>query len=627
MRPRQPHLSSLTLLFVLVVASICSLGIDAVNVAEELEHLERDAGGEIVRDYAARTSGVDAVHVDETHGDDEKDQTNVPIPRTKRGRKRNNKGRRRCSANQMNQRCLACEKLVKESYQTGECSPWNFAGYLGMKNCQTLFKACAVSRIKQGCRNGRRQFRRCNYRSMQLSEPYNPEFKYYVASESRPAPAPTIDPNCDPNCAPCCDVEEEEYWEAFEAEVVIDCEEEDVIIEPSADISDAFQEYFKAQEDCGVFDNGKFDGCYPRNILTSAVETIENGACEDAPLVSPGGRFLQDKVQASVKRRRKNKKLKMRGRNQKRGRCRGKCASRSKANDAIGGDPNRRFLRDVVTSSATWHRELDEQGICRAENSNRRGLTSKGRDLNFAEPPSLVNSLNKVQSKTGFSSFEAAGTKVFEFSCDKGSDASQCSNGSHLCCGLSGCSCDASSPSHESCVRGTQISDRAFDSCYLSSSGALGEENLCCADPSNYAPECKGKCQFTDSPTAFPTTSPTLLPTFNCELELSYNQAYNAENDNIDIWLKIVNMCPRTATVANMSVANYIQCPTDAKRNCTPLLPITDIFISGNENSDELDPEEIVVIQLNAPVDDRSRQGEVCDYTHHFDYDAIGYTD
>ena len=531
MRPRQPHLSTLTLLFAL--ASI-SIGIDAVNAAQELEHLERDIDGEIVREHAARNSGVEAVHTDETHSDGEEDQTNVPFPRTKRGRKRNKtKGRRRCSANQLNQRCLACERLVKESYQTGECSPWNYSGYFGMKNCQTLFKACAVSRIKQGCRNGRRQFRRCNYRNMQISEPFDPEFKYYAVSESRPTLAPTIDPNRDPNCAPCCDVEEEEYWEAFEADVVVHCGDQDEIVRPTIYLSAAFRECFKAQEDCGVFDNGKFDGCYPRNILTSSVETIENGACEDAPLVSPGGRFLKDKFQSSAgtKRRRKNKKLKMRGRNQKRGRCRHKCASRSKANDAIGGDPHRRFLRDVVTSSAVRNRELDEQGICSAENRHSRGLNSSDRDLNFAESPSLVNSLNKVENQIGFSTLEAEVTKVFEYSCNENSDASQCNNGSHLCCGLSGCSCDAS-PSRESCVRGTQISERTFDSCYLSTSGALGEENLCCSDPSNYAPECKEKCRFTDIPTDTPTPSPTSLPTFNCELDLSYTQAYNAENDN-----------------------------------------------------------------------------------------------
>lgn len=530
----------------------------------------------------------------------------------------------------MNQRCLACEKLVKESYQTGECSPWHFAGYLGMKNCQTLFKACAVSRIKKGCRNGRRQVRRCSYRSIQISEPFNPEFKYYAVSKERPAPAPTIDPNGDPECAPCCDVEEEEYWEAFEAEVVVDCGDRDESIRPTIYLSAAFREYFKAQEDCGVFDDGKFDGCYPRNILNSSVETIENGACEDAPLVvSPGGRFLQEKAQASAgtsttSRRQRKKKLKMRGRNQKRGRCRRKCASRSKANDAIGGDPSRRFLRDLVTFSTYRNSELDEQGVCSAENRNRRGSISNDRDLNFAEPPNLLNSLTKVQSQIGFSTLEAEVTKVFEYSCYGNSDASQCNNGSHLCCGLSGCSC-AASPSHQSCVRGTQISERTFDSCYLSTSGALGEENLCCADPSNYAPECKEKCRFTDSPTNSPTPSPTSPPTVNCELDLSYTQAYNAENDNIDIWLKIVNLCRRTATIADISMANCIQCPTDTERSCTALLPVTDIFVAGNENSDEIDPAVSVIIQLNATVDDRSRQGEVCDYTHHFNYDAIGY--
>ena len=611
-------MSSLTLLF---VASICRLGIDAVNAAQELEHLERDADGEIVRDFTARTSGAVVVHVDGTHGDDEEaDETKVPNPRAKRGRKRNKpKGQRRCTNNQMNQRCLACEKLVKESYQTGECSPWNYAGYLGMKNCQTLFKACAVSRIKQGCRNGKRQFRRCNYRSIRISEPHDPEFKYYSVSEPRPAPAPTNDPNLDEECAPCCDVQEEEYWEAFEAEVVVDCGDNDENVRPTIYLSAAFREYFKAQEDCGVFDNGKFDGCYPRNILTSSVETIENGACEDAPLVSPGGRFLKDKF-AGTKSRRKKKKLKMRGRNQKRGRCRRKCASRSKANDAIGGDPNRRFLRDVVTSSAVRNRGLDDLGICSAENKNIRGLISSDRDLNVADPPSLVNSLNKVQSKIGFSTLEAEVTKVFEYSCNENSDASQCNNGSHLCCGLSGCSCDTS-PSHQSCVRGTQISERTFDSCYLSTSGALGEENLCCADPSDYAPECKEKCQFP----GFPVSSPTPLSTFNCNLDFSYTQSYNAENDNIDVLLKILNMCLTTVTVTEISMASCIQCPTDSERKCTPLAPVTDAFIAGNNNSNEIEMDESVFVPLNMPVDDRSKQGESCVYTVHFDYDAFGY--
>ena len=604
------------LALLLVAASFCTLCIHSVSATPEFEYYGRDSSGEIVRDYAARTSEAAVAHMDESHGDDE-GQPEATVPR-----KRKKQARRRCSANQMNQRCLTCEKLVKESYQTGECSPWHYAGYLGKKNCQTLFKSCAVSRIKLKCRNGRRQFRRCNYRSIQISEPYDPEFKYYSVSEPRPAPTPTIDPNLDPNCAPCCDVEVEEYWEAFEAEVVVDCEDNNVTIEPSADISNAFQEYFTAQEDCGVFDNGKFDGCYPRNILTSSVETIENGACEDAPLVSPGGRFLQEKIQASANTRgqRKNKKLKMRGRNQKRGRCRRKCASRSKANDAIGGDPSRRFLRDVVPSSATRNRNLDEQGICSGENRNSRSLISSDRNLNLVEPPSLVNSLNKVQSQIGFSTLEAEVTKVFEYSCNENSEASQCNNGSHLCCGLSGCSCDTS-PSHQSCVRGTQISERTFDSCYLSTSGALGEENLCCADPTDYAPECKEKCQFPE----FPVSSPTPLSTFNCNLDFSYTQSYNAENDNIDVLLKILNMCLTTVTVTEISMASCIQCPTDSERKCTPLAPVTDAFIAGNNNSNEIEMDESVFVPLNMPVDDRSKQGESCVYTVHFDYDAFGY--
>eukprot|EP00562_Extubocellulus_spinifer_P035836 CAMPEP_0178684834 /NCGR_PEP_ID=MMETSP0699-20121125/3060_1 /TAXON_ID=265572 /ORGANISM="Extubocellulus spinifer, Strain CCMP396" /LENGTH=489 /DNA_ID=CAMNT_0020329545 /DNA_START=193 /DNA_END=1663 /DNA_ORIENTATION=- len=481
------------------------------------------------------------------------------------------------------------------------------------------------------CRNGEREWRKCKLGD--VTKPISTETRSFYTP---PTPAPTVDPCCvSEDCSPCCDVEPEEFWEAFEAEIVVDCDEDDdedssgTTISLSPALDGAFLRHAQDKEDCGVYDNGGF-------MAALRGKTV-------------GNRELQ--VNKKKPRRRRRKRLKARGRGKKRGRCRRKCASRNvKADDALS-DPERRFLRDVATVKSRNLQAPSDVGICTADAPS---------NLQEGSAPDLLKSLNEVQnevgfsarmnevqSEVGFSARKADITNVLEYQC--GADSPQCNkDGSHLCCGVEGCSCSLD-PVDSACIEGTTLPDGSVKPCFLSGTGSLDEYNLCC-NPSSYATECMDICGFTFTPTSQPTisTAPSLTPTaepstaptvqpsvsiapsstpsarpsFDCELAIGQHQSYNETNDSIDIRLTVTNICVGSATVERLVMTNCVLCVNNSTKVCTPSRSILPELEAANELSDIIPANEERVIWLTTAVDERSYQGDVCDYKSEVDYDV-----
>ena len=288
------------------------------------------------------------------------------------------------------------------------------------------------------------------------------------------------------------------FYEEFEAELEIDCDDNDdegddagvengdnrrlaavqQTVQFSEALDEAFVSYFSKEEQCVYADD---DGCGARDVVFAGVQEITEGICEyddieptRRDLQSPGDTVAVEVVLPGNKRKGKRKKhVKLKGRNRKNGRCRGKCASRNKkVSDALSS-PNR-FLAEQEQEQ---QQKQDQRVTC---------------VVNTAPKPNLKRELLLRQAQVGFATQDAAVVEVKEDKC--GIDAARCNDGSHGCCGTEGCSCGDAQLTKENCKAGTKLEDGQIEGCFLSFSGSTTDANQCCANPSTIDDECRSTC-------------------------------------------------------------------------------------------------------------------------------------
>ena len=286
------------------------------------------------------------------------------------------------------------------------------------------------------------------------------------------------------------------FYEEFEAELDIDWDDDDgeddaraenggnrrlaavqQTVQFSEALDEAFVSYFSKEEQCVYADD---DGCGARDVVFAGVQEITEGICEYDD-IDPTRRDLQsgDIVAVEVvlpgnKRKGKRKKhVKLKGRNRKNGRCRGKCASRNKkVSDALSS-PNR-FLAEQEQQQ---QEEQDQRVTC---------------VVDTAPKPNLKRELLLRQAQVGFATQDAAVVQVKEDKC--GINAASCKDGTHGCCGTEGCSCGDAQLTKENCKAGTKLEDGQIEACFLSFSGSITDVNQCCVDPSTIDDECRSTC-------------------------------------------------------------------------------------------------------------------------------------
>jgi len=262
------------------------------------------------------------------------------------------------------------------------------------------------------------------------------------------------------------------FYSDFEAEIEVDCggsgdgsSDAAQAVQPSSALDEAFVSYFQNEEECIYADD---DGCGARDVVYAGVSEIQEGECNIYDVVEPADRNLQGgtvtvSYVVPTKRKKRRRKVRIKGRNRKNGRCRRKCASRNKkVKDAVS-DPNRRLQQKRL-------RCVDPQ----------------------AEKPNLKKELQYRKEELGFAARDAAVVAVQEQECS--TEAEACRDGSHGCCGTEGCTCGTISFTKENCRAGTKLDDDSIESCFLSVSGNLMGTNQCCADTSLITDECREAC-------------------------------------------------------------------------------------------------------------------------------------
>lgn len=285
------------------------------------------------------------------------------------------------------------------------------------------------------------------------------------------------------------------FYEEFEAELEIDCDDDDgeddagaenggnrrlaaveQTVQFSESLDEAFVSYFSKEEQCVYADD---DGCGARDVVFAGVQEITEGICEyddidptRRDLQSPGDIVAVEVVLPGNKMKGKRKKrVKLKGRNRKNGRCRRECASRNKkVSDALSS-PNR-FLAEQEQQQ-----KQDQRVTC---------------VVDTAPKPNLKRELLLRQAQVGFATQDAAVVEVNEDTCEI--NAARCNDGTHGCCGTEGCSCGDAQLTKANCKAGTKLEDGQIEGCFLSFSGSITDVNQCCADPSTIDDECRSTC-------------------------------------------------------------------------------------------------------------------------------------
>ena len=610
-------------------------------------------------EYVSTSNNMLRTSQADDHDEDDEDQlTPNEIQRQRRRRKRQ---RQRCSRLNLQKKCSLCRRQVRAQARKAVCHTvkslemYKKAGIkvkgasvdssaVDLKDswsCYNTFDQCARRRLMiRMCGNaGRKAYDSCNVGKI-------------------PLPDDLLEPSGTPQRVDTCtDLPAEEFDESFVAEVEVECNDNgspDAPIEVSAELNAVFKGYFQRQEDCGVFDDGEFDGCgIPRQVLSADVVSIDEGSCftsEDAniePIVyydEVGGdagnpnngvrqRLLQQFQPAKNRTNKRKRRVKLKGRSKKSGKCRRACASRSKKVDDSISRPNnnqgrqrrsrnllrRQFHRDVIDQHGP-PRSLDEStyGVC-SPDATDRGLRS----------PDLVGALQAAQDDIGF--VAVRGTSIVETIDCATSD--YCNDGSNFCCGTSGCSCSSSDATAENCLLGTPSGSRANDGvCELFADGIgiPGDQssNLCCgADPA--IDECSDTCV-----TEAPTSSPSSPPTERCDLEFSTDLSPGNQANSVSIRVAVTNLCVEPATLTRISMATCAKCiigdatGEDCGGSFSILSDVTNANSIVNPNGASLDPDVTVEFtlelqKLQLAWDQEEGESITCAAYTIFDYGAL----
>ena len=590
--------------------------------------------------------------------DDHEDDELLTPNEIQRQRRRRKRHRRRCSRLNLQKKCSLCRRQVRAHARDAKCHTIKSlelykqagikikgatvdtsSGEINLQDswsCYATFDQCARRRlmIRMCGSAGRRAYDSCNVGKL-------------------PLPTELLEPSGTPERVDTCtDLPAQEYGESFVAEVEVECSEDggpDATIAVSDALNGVFKDYFQQQEDCGVFDDGEFDGCgVGRQVLRADVVTIDEGECytddddiDNASIAyyeevggdtgNPNGgrqrllqKFSPAKSQDRANKRRRRVRLK--GRSEKSGKCRRKCANRNKkVNDSISQPKARRtrnlrqqFHSDVVAGPSSSRTLEKSYGICSPEATDRAFRS-----------PDLAASLRQASDEVGF--VAVRGTSVVEtIDCET---SERCDDESNFCCGKGGCKCSPSDASPENCRLGTPSAIGASDGvCELFEDG-IGvpndpSSNLCCgAQPA--IDECADVC-VTESP----TSSPSSPPTERCDLEFSTIFSPGNQANSIIIRASVTNLCAEPATLTRLSMATCAKCIIGeaTAEDCGGSFSIlTDVIDSNsllNPNGATLDPDVTVEITLELEKiqltwDQKEGESITCAAYNTFSYGAL----
>ena len=473
---------------------------------------------EYVSTNMLRTSGQQNTKQADDHEEDDELLTPNETQRQRRRRKRQ---RQRCSRLNLQKKCSLCRRQVRAQARNAVCHTvkslemYAKAGII-ITGASVDTKKSQVSDLKDSwsCYN---TFDPCARRQLMIRMCGNAGRKAYDSCNVGKITLPTelLEPSGTPERVDTCtDLPAEEFDESFFAEVEVECTEDgspDAPIEVSAELNAVFKGYFQRQEDCGVFDDGGFDGCgIPREVLSSDVVSIQEGSCytDDDGDLNGRHRRLQQFQPAKNRTIKRRRKVKLKGRSKKSGKCRRKCATRNKKVDDTISRPNTRRATNLLRRQFS-HDVIVQHGPSRSLEKSTNGVCSPDATDQALRSPDLVASLQAARNEIGFVAVQ--GTSIIEtHECSTSSE--YCNDGSHFCCSTPGCSCSSSDATPENCLLGTPSGSRANDGvCELFADGVgiPGDQssNLCCgADPA--IDECSDTCA-TESPTSSP---PSLLP-------------------------------------------------------------------------------------------------------------------
>ena len=556
-----------------------------------------------------RTSGQQNTKQADDHEEDDELLTPNETQRQRRRRKRQ---RQRCSRLNLQKKCSLCRRQVRAQARNAVCHTvkslemYAKAGII-ITGASVDTKKSQVSDLKDSwsCYN---TFDQCARRRLMIRMCGNAGRKAYDSCNVGKIPLPTelLEPSGTPERVDTCtDLPAEEFDESFVAEVEVECTEDgspDAPIEVSAELNAVFKGYFQRQEDCCVFDDGGFDGCgIPREVLSSDVVSIQEGSCytDDNGDLNGRHRRLQQFQPAKNRTIKRRRKVKLKGRSKKSGKCRRKCATRNKKVDDTISRPNTRRATNLLRRQFS-HDVIVQHGPSRSLEKSTNGVCSPDATDQALRSPDLVASLQAARNEIGFVAVQ--GTSIIEtHECSTSSE--YCNDGSHFCCSTPGCSCSSSDATPENCLLGTPSGSRANDGvCELFADGVgiPGDQssNLCCgADPA--IDECSDTCA-----TESPTSSPSSPPTERCDLEFSTNLSPGNQPDSVRIRVAVTNLCDAPATVTRLSMATCARCiigeatAEDCGGSFSILSDVTDANSIVNANGATLAPDDTVEITL-----------------------------
>ena len=512
---------------------------EAVALKSDVEELEKEIQKKLDK-VKFDIEKADEVTNKEESGTDGTAENNIPMTKRKRPRPRV------CSPFSERNKCLRCQKRIREKFEAGECGN-NIAAVREGRDCNKLFDRYRVAAFRK-CRRWRDLYSNCflpqavspNSKTSQTCETAcNIEIKgestyenkrlttgvaiysncrsvvsiekltYAFCSECSQTDG-TVEKKCD---EPGIDIlgelekvnggtsvlppDAQRYFEVVSDEFEGNCQ---VYAKISYDAFAAFQVFYESfsasvEVDCSDDEGGAGSlPIQPSPSLDAAFASYfqDEENCVYADLDGCGGR---DVVFAGVD-------------SIKEGECVEVPDPTAPDNTTPQGDvdPSRRDLQ--IKKKKNKRRFLNmngtnrKMGRCRRKCSSRKkkardiigSNTGDGRRLQQVqcvnpdvEKPNLTRELRKREEEIGFIPTRAAVTEVRELSCALESRA--CREGA--CCGTEGCTCSDVDFTDENCLAGTKKRDaEVIVPCFMSYNGGLDENNECCGA----TVECSSYC-------------------------------------------------------------------------------------------------------------------------------------
>jgi hypothetical protein len=433
---------------------------------------------------------------------------------------------RRCTLDKLKRKCSVCRRQIRSQARSAACHTVQslkldmYSEGNDLKNswsCFTAFDQCARRRLL---------FRRCGTIG---------RMAYKACKVGKlPLPDDMVEPPPE-RVDTCTDLPMEEYEESFEVYLEVKCRANgNRPVKPSDELNGVFEHFFQKQEDCGVFDDGEFDGCgVGWNVLSADVVDVVEGPCYD----SVDGEQNNRRASTAKKVKKRRRKVKFKGRTRKSGRCRGNCANRnSKVDDSITS-PNQRtrnLLRRQFHQDVVANRQQDPSA---RSLEDTYGICSPDATEEDLRPPDLISMLQEEKDNIGFVAVKGE-TIIETFECFK--ESKHCNNGSHKCCGYPECSCAAGDATPENCRLGTTSDNNSNKVCELFADG-VGDandpsSNLCCAlQPT--IDECADTCNSC---------------TEECDLEFSTSLSPGDTTRSVNLNVRINNRCSKDVTLTRL---------------------------------------------------------------------------